>query len=399
MKTSYCLIFLNFLFCLLWGCQPGLGYKGEVIKISPNKAADQIEVSELFNVEAYIPLKGTGDHFIASINKIVVHENWFYILDDVTQSIFRFSRNGDFDFRISSPGKGAGEYFLITDFSVMDQTLYVFDAFSRKVIDFCSVTGTFLKEYHFPFFAKHKQVISPDSILLFSDFTPNLNDNVSVGFYNLFLVGFDSGLHNAFLPFSKDVDASSLISKNRNIYPFESKIFAWQNFDDNIYVFDSLGFRAAFRFDFGNQNSKKGETLLSIAQEGKLNVFSLQQKAQEMGYFELLDFAANKNHMAFTLKQGDNLFFGFYCQKRGKEKLFKATVENGEPRLPFINNLDGVEYYPLVTSYKNLFVSYAFPFQFDEIVLKGAFLSDKDSSEKRDVENPILILLSLKPFE
>jgi hypothetical protein len=364
----------------------------DVIKISPSQALKQVRVSELFAIEAYVPLIGKEALQIGSIKKILPHEQKLYILDDITHSVFCFNRNGHFEFLISTSGRGPGEYFSITDFAIHDGCLYVFDSHSGKILIYQAHDGAFLREDALPLFATHLEVLSPDSLLFFSDYTPNLSLGANVGYHNFFLVGNELKVQDAFLPFDQDGSAWNLIGKPRNLFRNNHRVLVWQHFDDNIYVLDTRGFRVAYHLDYGNRNARIGNALLALSQQEGENAIKLQQQASEMGYYELLDVAETPDNLCLTFRRGSDIFWGFYCRHTHSEKLLKATVENGEVQLPFINDIDGVEFYPLLATDGRMLISFAYAFQFDQNKV------DVFSFRNQDLGQPVIVFLSLKPF-
>jgi len=108
-----------FYITLLVGCnnerEPQTGADIKIISINPGQKSKGL-FSDLFESVNYIPLDDSV--LVGDVSRLKVTENYFFILNENTQSIMRFNKNGRFINEIYNPGSGPGEYATIEDFEI-----------------------------------------------------------------------------------------------------------------------------------------------------------------------------------------------------------------------------------------------------------------------------------------
>lgn len=98
----------------------------------------ELKIENITDSITCIPLETNNECLLSNIYKIEVYDNTFYIIDDKGEAIFIFDSNGKFRSKISHQGRGAEEYFKITDisFDPLSQKLIASDCFSRKIFTY-----------------------------------------------------------------------------------------------------------------------------------------------------------------------------------------------------------------------------------------------------------------------
>lgn len=115
--------------------------KGEVFNLS-NDLGSQINLNETMGVIAadLIPLQLHSDGLLSGIvpKKILYHEPWFIIMDQINQPIKVFNHNGKFYASFGIKGKGPDEMLSAIDFALrMDKDmLYILDYMASKIIKY-----------------------------------------------------------------------------------------------------------------------------------------------------------------------------------------------------------------------------------------------------------------------
>lgn len=106
-----------------------------------------INVNTIFDEFEYIPLESSEQSIFAHIDKLVIHNNHFYILDKAkAKKIFVFAEDGKFIRTIGRIGKGPGEYSNIEDFTIATETdNVVILTYPSRVITYDS-KGQFINE-------------------------------------------------------------------------------------------------------------------------------------------------------------------------------------------------------------------------------------------------------------
>ena len=115
---------------------------------------NKIDTTSFFlddKLNKHIVLETTPESTIGTIDKLIVRENKIYILDkEITKSLFVFSIEGKFLYKISSAGRGPGEYMFPDDFSIDNSKneILIWDIDQKKIL-FYNKTQ-FIKERRIP---------------------------------------------------------------------------------------------------------------------------------------------------------------------------------------------------------------------------------------------------------
>ncbi len=109
--------------------------------------SETIKVNTLFDEFEYISLETTEKSIFGWIDKLIIHNNQFYILDRAkTKKVLVFTLEGKFLRSIGRVGKGPGEYTNLEDFTIAPQSdNVVLLAFPSRVITY-DPTGEFISE-------------------------------------------------------------------------------------------------------------------------------------------------------------------------------------------------------------------------------------------------------------
>lgn len=130
--------------------------------ISPNYNIYKVEVStnknyydsiiNLISDTAFVILQEKENIMFSYADKIIEHNNKYFILDKTLRSIVSFKKDGNPITKYGRIGQGPGEYVSPWDFDIDTTGLYILDTKSKKVIHY-SEEGSFLEERKIPFFA------------------------------------------------------------------------------------------------------------------------------------------------------------------------------------------------------------------------------------------------------
>ena len=133
--------------CLISGCK----YSGsnniqiedaEYIVVHPENYQDKIHYSQLFDTIRYVKLETQDDILLASIAKIRLFKNNFYILDNRQNVLFVFSETGKFIRKIGKMGSAPGEYSRIADFDLNNDRIYLFDP-NKDILEY-DLSGNYI---------------------------------------------------------------------------------------------------------------------------------------------------------------------------------------------------------------------------------------------------------------
>jgi len=98
----------------------------------------EISTNDLFNEFEYISLETSENSIFGAIDKLIIYDDKYYILDLKTNKIYVFRQDGSFVLTIGSIGKGPGEYTHLADFVIDEEkkriiilgfysTIYIYD--------------------------------------------------------------------------------------------------------------------------------------------------------------------------------------------------------------------------------------------------------------------------------
>lgn len=143
-------ILLPLIFTLLiCSCQTKQNEMEAQYKIDISSEIQGGEFQDIFINNRYIPLETNEESLIGNITKLYISTDRIYVMDQIkTRSLFVFDKNGNFKYKISRIGNGPGEYMIISDFFVDEQTKKItLLANGRKIIQF-DYNGNFISEHN-----------------------------------------------------------------------------------------------------------------------------------------------------------------------------------------------------------------------------------------------------------
>ncbi|MEA4936483.1 MAG: 6-bladed beta-propeller [Paludibacter sp.] len=144
--------------CISCSCssRPSTERKGRnLIEIDPNKD-DKVSVYDLFSRIEIIPLETKQNSLLTFLigepDRVIVHENNFYFLDDSQHLIIVFNSEGKFLKKISKKGNGPEEYISIDDFNINRFTgnLEVLSSVGRYINVYDLSENIFIERIKFP---------------------------------------------------------------------------------------------------------------------------------------------------------------------------------------------------------------------------------------------------------
>ena len=122
------------------------------VEVSTNKNY-YYSIINLISDTAFVILKEKENIMFSYANKIIEHNNKYFILDKNSfSSIVSFKKDGKPIKKYGRIGQGPGEYVSPWDVDIDTTGLYILDTKSKKVIHY-SEEGSFLEERKIPFFA------------------------------------------------------------------------------------------------------------------------------------------------------------------------------------------------------------------------------------------------------
>ncbi|MDR2907569.1 MAG: 6-bladed beta-propeller [Bacteroidales bacterium] len=139
---------LNLIFILvliqLVSCSTTRGQlDGTVVKMAdiPQK---NIVMDDVFCDFEYVSLETTEQSLFGDVNKLIVHDQTYFILDYFTKKLYVFREDGSFSHTIGKVGEGPGEYTHLNDFVIDEKKQQIVILSHPSVIYRYDMAGNFI---------------------------------------------------------------------------------------------------------------------------------------------------------------------------------------------------------------------------------------------------------------
>lgn len=127
-------------------------------------------LDSIINKMDIIPLETSDRCLIENIVSIKESKDYYYILSDKNQALYKFDKNGKFISKIGNKGQGPGEYISINQIEVdnAQSVIYVLDYFGQSLLLY-DFDGNYIKSFKLPKdHSFNKFALSNDGIYYFS---------------------------------------------------------------------------------------------------------------------------------------------------------------------------------------------------------------------------------------
>lgn len=136
-------------------------------KVNSDDIILKTNVPEIIKQVDYIPLETDSNCLIGSVDLIRYKNQKIYVLDKtITHSLFVFTENGDFLFKISEQGGGPGEYIMLNGFDLDDSgNIYLGDIMKKAILLYDSL-GNFRREFKYDYYFEEFCITSTENLLV-----------------------------------------------------------------------------------------------------------------------------------------------------------------------------------------------------------------------------------------
>lgn len=139
-------------------------------------------VNKVFKNPKYIQLETNSQCVIAVIDKIIVHNNHFYILDRKGKQILVFDNDGKYIQKVGAIGKGPGEYISLDDFCIEDSTIFLLARAQKRVLLY-NIDGSFSDNIRLNDYSSNIET-NRNQLYLFRNFSQNTK-NCNIVLYDI----------------------------------------------------------------------------------------------------------------------------------------------------------------------------------------------------------------------
>ncbi len=347
---------------LLGACSssPKEDYNIDNIVLQLSETDSKINLSELVDSIVYIPLETNEQSLLGDIDRIIVTENGDYLIADkeTASGVFVFDSKGHFLQKIGKRGSSPSEYVKLEDMSYYNQSVYIWDSGSRKILEY-SLYGEWKNSYNFNYMAYSFSCVGDNEFVFYCDYVPNkelLKDNGYPNFirYNTETMSVESNLF-----FNKDIPSNAYLLSLNNLS--NNNIYSTMN--DTIYKVDGDSLKRKYVLNYkerykSNRESYINDILSSSYNENFRNKYLFPQL---ITYFEC------KNMDLFFLRFGKYLCYLFYYPETDLCREASSTT------CPIVNNIDGTAPFFIRYSKDNVLYSVVEP---ELIIEKNSALAD-----------------------
>ena len=142
------------------------GSAEETYIVDINKATN--DISLVFSQIDVLTLQENEDNLIGEVNKIVISDQYIYVLDSwKSKALFVFDKDGAFIRAFDALGTGAGEFVSPDDFQIDNdlRQIIILDKNSRKLL-FYDLDGDFIRDIKLDYFVNSFILYQDDKIIL-----------------------------------------------------------------------------------------------------------------------------------------------------------------------------------------------------------------------------------------
>lgn len=361
------------------------------IRVGNLEKEQTVKLSAQFDSITFVKLSNEKNALIGNINKIVIRDSCFYILDRYkTKSIKKFTFEGNYIATIGILGPGPEEYIEPTDFNVCENEIVVYDQF-KSDFKYYDLDGNFKLAKKLPFLFLKFLKISPNRYIFHSLDSDNDHLETIVN-YSIFESDSTFKLRNRGFYRMKN-KFENFLSEN-NFFPQNKKVWYHPPFNDTIYSIGSdNNFQAEYIMDF--QGRKLPEVFLLKENHRE------RQKAIDTDNYVFFpgDYVPTKDYLYFNFSIEHVMYQGLYSRQT-KE----CVIGNG-----FYNDINYIfQYSNIISSMDdNVLVGYMQSYLVDEVfsqhsMEKWSGIIGKTNAQIagsiKSEDNPILLFFHIKKF-
>ena len=405
--NKYPITSFYFLFVFLFSCNNS-GKINDVdnsnsdsIRVDVSDIAESIEYSKIFAKIEYIPLETSPNCIIGGIDKMIRHENRFFILDQQTLSLFIFDAEGKFLNKISQFGKGPQEYASLSDFFLdIDHNRIILNC-GTKFLYFDMNTCTFIKE-------ERKAKNSQSAYLGNETFAYYSRNSTWNGKYNISAYRQGKEIYRH-LPISEKMAGFTFEKEYSFFQPDrEGNVLFATMLDNVVYKLNPDSMAVAYHIDFG-KNGLPENFLDDVPHDERIERLFKSSYCRSVDNFIKNDYLTFFN---FTYKERVNTYLNLHERKE------KFIFQNDINDMTFIGDIspflycddvsiyswmqmvDFKEEYPIIKENENLldaFEKEAENVQYKEKIddYRKTLLTIKEQlkaiAERSDEDNPVMI--------
>lgn len=301
---------------LLFGCKHAS--KETILFDTPSEGSVVIDIdidknsvlkySDIFESVRFVKLETHDNALIGQIDKIIVVENKFVILDAYSaKMVFVFDANGKFLNRIGSIGEGPEEYKRPDDivYDKYKDELLVWSSDDQSIFRF-NLDGTFVGKIKTKFWGTSIAVADTNTYLL------NL-ENISQkrgshNSHNILVLNEKGDIIRQLYPFNEDVERLSTISM---FAPYQNEQIFTQYYNNTVFTVNKDEMKAKYYIDFHKHN-------IPVSSLHNITYKELKRIIVDKDYAFVIRFMETSSHIVLQFIHNKGQIFDCYYSKTSK---------------------------------------------------------------------------------
>ncbi len=352
------------------------------------KQEDMLSILDDFK---YVVLELTDESIIGGIDKLEVYKDRIYILDKMTSSLFVFTIDGEFIYKINRVGGGPEEYVQLDFFSIdyENEHLVLTDLMDYWVMRF-DMDGNFISRKKIPFWVGGVASLPNKGVALYANYRDNSKKFEQE--YNLFLMDSTMHISKAYFPYNSGIykKYGIMFADPGQFYYFNNICHFYSDHYNCIYEIRDNELEAKYTFDFGRYTFD----VQKILNEG-----TVEDYLTKGDYYQLYTVYENDANVAFSFSNSGALMTGYYSKESGNVVYSPLGYTAGD--YGFMDVPIGTYDSWIITKIE---VDYLLSWK-ESVDQKKTKPDTKAFHEKNRVaekitldDNPVLVFYKLKPF-
>jgi len=268
------------------------------------------------------------DNTIKGVSKLVTYDNSYYVLDKMQHAISVLDHDGNLKFKLSKRGRSHQEYLEITDLSVSNQTITIYDQISMKVIEYDIDTGKYLNSFEVQDIYSNICQSDDDFLAAYCSYGLQSSTNKMLTLYH------SNAIFN-YIDKPAFLDARINIEQSCPISQCMSHIYLTPLFSNFVYCIESDTVKAKYYIDFGDHQISK-KFYKNLDNEDANKMLSAIYKSD---YAHSIDhFIETENYIYFIFIYNIEDYSAYYDKRTGRLSLYKKNSFGNDTKVWACNN-------------------------------------------------------------
>lgn len=315
---------ISYLILTNWGCTSKDDKLEESIKVIPienGSAKVDVPIDQYFDSIHFVKLQMPPQHFMNLANKILTHNNKFYIEDSQSNRLMIFNDKGSFIKYVGTVGEGPGEYLEIDKFFIDSyrNELLLYDNGNQKILYF-DENGIYRREGKYICYFGDRIMMSADTALLFTQGYDNQHLTKGKDFSFLF-----SNAKNRLLkgikPFKREDITKTSSGIVKNFSYFNHKILFCQSFNDTITEISINGCKPRYLLKFQKDTAPK-----DFFKDPKVRILLKEAIAKNYPYLSDYFIESERACYSIYIYNGGAIHLNVFDKKENKSQINASSI-------------------------------------------------------------------------